>query len=89
MKDLWPQISILLGFSPNRTCQTDIDGNDDDPKHGNPNADVEVRPPILNDKASSGEVVGKHDCILEEVVPPSGETIGLVSDGRSETDSRT
>lgn len=59
-------------------CATDrntyVDGDNAATENGNPDTHVEVRPPVANDKSSSGQVGrGGHD-ILEKVIPTSRVT---------------
>lgn len=54
---------------------THVDGDDNSTKDGDPNCNVEIRSPILNDQSSGRKVRrGDHD-VLEKVIPAGSEAV--------------
>jgi hypothetical protein len=52
---------------------TYVDGNDYSSENCDPDANIQIRPPVSNNKARRSQIRWRSNNILEEVVPTSGE----------------
>jgi len=62
--------------------ETYVEQDDDHAKDDDPDRHVDVGQPVLQDDARRRQVVGQHDDVLKEIVPPCREAHGRVDKAR-------
>lgn len=68
-------VVYLLTFTIS-SYSKDLDRTEDDEENGDPNADVDVIPPVLNGDTGGRDFEGQDGEPIEGVVPADGETPG-------------